>query len=272
MTLPRLLVLAVTLSGPLAGQYRTARSADYLFAVTAADARALWVNPGGLGVTYDASVMGELVADTSRTGSLALTQVTAGFNSRGIAFGYRRDLYNDTLTGHTWRIGAGRALTRVAVGFALAIHSNGDGPTQRGLDLGVRYRLLSTVELGGTVRDIGKPIVHDSTLNVSGTAGLGWAPMRSLRLDAQGTVTRVTGGGTATGWRGGLAFSLGTLALPLHLQAVLGLNRDLVPTRLALALSLGGRDRVVGVVSGARPGRRVEMDGISLAGIASRVP
>lgn len=183
---PRLVGLVLALAAPLAGQYRGPRSADYLLTTTAADARALWVNPAGLAVTYQASVMGELVVDTSRTGAFALTQLTAGFNSRGIAFAYRRDLYNDTLTGHTWRIGASRALARLAVGFGLSFHSNGDQSTQRGLDLGIRYRLLPTLELGAVAREIGKPRVHGDPLYLNGSAGLGWQPLPSFRLDAEG--------------------------------------------------------------------------------------
>jgi len=37
------------------------RSADYMFAATASDARAIWVNPAGLAVVPEASLFGEFV-------------------------------------------------------------------------------------------------------------------------------------------------------------------------------------------------------------------
>ena len=50
----RRVVLSLALLGaaPVAGQYRGSRSAEYLFAANVADARALWVNPAGLGVEH----------------------------------------------------------------------------------------------------------------------------------------------------------------------------------------------------------------------------
>jgi hypothetical protein len=270
----RRLVLSLALLGaaPVAGQYRGSRSTQYLFAANVADARALWVNPAGLGVEFEAAIMGELSADRSRTGEVAFTQLAAGFNSRGVALGYRRDFYNDTLTGHTFRLGAGRALENFAVGAILALHANGDGPTQRGLDVGLRYRLVRSFELAAIVHDIGKPVVHDSVLNLGGTFGLGWMVMRGARLDAEGHITRLTDGGTARAWRGGLSFAPGMFRLPVLLGAALDMDQEFAPVRLTVAITVGGRDRVVGVTSGARPGGTLRLDGVSLAGVASRVP
>ena len=268
-----MLLAALLAAGPLAAQYRAARSLDYQFAAGTADARALWVNPAGLGVEYEASVMAELLMDRSQTGDLSLNQFSGGFNSRGISFGYRRDAYNDTLTGHTYRIGLGRAVERFALGASLTFHNNAGGPVQRGLDLGIRYRLLRAVELGVVVREIGRPIVHEVPLPLNGSAGLGLQLTPGIRLDAEGTLSDLPGpGGTATLWRGGLSLGNAGLSLPIGFQAVLDMDRDLAPTRLILALTLGGQDRGVLVASGARPGGTAQLQAISLAGVASRVP
>ena len=67
-----------------------ARSGDYLFVTNAVDARALWVNPAGLGVVPEASIMGEFSL-TPGGGDVRLAQYTVGLNSRGFSIGYRRN-------------------------------------------------------------------------------------------------------------------------------------------------------------------------------------
>ena len=66
------------------------RSRDYLFLTNVADARALWVNPAGLSVVPEASLMGEFTVDRT-SGDLRIEQYALGFNSRGVALGYQRN-------------------------------------------------------------------------------------------------------------------------------------------------------------------------------------
>ena len=255
---------------PLAAQYRDARGRDYLFAASVSDARALWVNPGGLGVQREASVMGELVTDRSRTGSLAFNQYTAGFNSRGIAFGFRHDRYGDSVSDNTWRVGAGRGLGNIAVGIAMSFHSNGPGPTQRGVDVGVRYRLLPGLQLGAVVERLGKPVVNDSTLNVGGSLGLAWTPTSVVRIEAQGHFEDDPGS-VGRSFRAGLGVRP-PLVFPMLIGAVLDMDRNLAPGRLTLAITVGGPDRVIGVTSATRPGGSLSVDALSLTGVSTRTP
>src|SRR3970282_919601 len=65
------------------------RATTYLHPTDVRDARALWVNPAGLGVLRDASVYAEIAAqDPGARGRLR--QLSAGFNARGLGFAYQR--------------------------------------------------------------------------------------------------------------------------------------------------------------------------------------
>ena len=67
----------------------SARSQDYLFLTNVADVRALWVNPAGLALVPEASILGELTFERLG-GDLRVDQYAVGFNSRGISIGYQR--------------------------------------------------------------------------------------------------------------------------------------------------------------------------------------
>lgn len=265
------LAALLLLAGPLAGQYREARAGDYVFAATAGDVRALWVNPAGLGAAYEASIGAEVLVDRSRTGDLAVTQLMAAFNSKGIAFGYRRDRYNDTLTGHTWRLGLGTPVGRVIAGASLTLHSNGDGPGQRGVALGAQLPLGRAVQVGAVVQHLGRPAVHDSLLDVEGTGGIAFIPLPGLRLDAQGTLV-FADSATTRAFRAGLTAGTDRFRVPLAFELALALDDDLAPRRLTLGVTIGGRDRVGAMVSGARPGGTLVVDAVSVAGVATRIP
>ena len=58
-----ILVLLSLVATPAHGQYRAPRSMDYLLRATAWGARALWVDPGGLGTVHEASLMAEVVLE-----------------------------------------------------------------------------------------------------------------------------------------------------------------------------------------------------------------
>src|SRR5882762_3238674 len=66
------------------------RATAYLFPTDVRDARAIWVNPAGLGVQREASTYLEVaVGDPGAKGRLQ--QATAGYNSPGLLFGYHQD-------------------------------------------------------------------------------------------------------------------------------------------------------------------------------------
>src|SRR5689334_8018425 len=82
------------------------RALAYLFPTDAQDARAIWVNPAGLGIQHEASIYGELaVGDPGANGKLR--QMNVGFNSRGLSFSYQRDIFDNGQRGSTIRLGLG---------------------------------------------------------------------------------------------------------------------------------------------------------------------
>jgi hypothetical protein len=110
------------------------RATAYLFPTDVSDARAIWVNPAGLGVTRDASIYAEVgVGEPGASGRLR--QINAGFNSRGLSLGYQRDFLDDGVKGTTLRLGLGGGAGGLAVGFDIARYS-GSGANATGWDIG----------------------------------------------------------------------------------------------------------------------------------------
>ena len=99
------------------------RSADYLFAASATDARALWVNPAGLAASLEASVMAEIAVERPVDGGLRWAQWAAALNSRGFSLGYQRDRFEDGPSTGTLRFGLALPFPRGAVGAAFSFYS-----------------------------------------------------------------------------------------------------------------------------------------------------
>src|SRR5213076_3503367 len=126
------LYLLTVLSQPIgpsahlsAQQVAPNRATGYLFPTDVHDARAIWVNPAGLAVLREASVYAELgVGDPGARGRLR--QINAGFNSRGLSFGYQRDIFDNNVRGTTYRIGLAGGSGGLAAGAALT-HYRGYG-------------------------------------------------------------------------------------------------------------------------------------------------
>jgi len=78
------------------------RSTQYLHPTEVSDARALWVNPAGLALFPEASLnLDVTVGDPGAKGRLR--QFTLGLNSRGLSFGYQRDVFDGGVRGSTYR-------------------------------------------------------------------------------------------------------------------------------------------------------------------------
>jgi hypothetical protein len=157
---------------PITAQVVPVRSQDYLFVTNVADARALWVNPAGLVIIPEASLLGELTFERTG-GDLRVEQWGFGFNSRGIAFGYQRNrLIGEEAVG-TLRAGLGFPFQGGAIGATVSRY-NQDSTRSYGVGVGVVYfpRLKVPVQLGATVRHIGRPTVREQELPVTGVAGV----------------------------------------------------------------------------------------------------
>lgn len=255
---------AAAFAGVAHAQVAPNRATSYLVATDVLDARAIWVNPAGLGVRPEASVMLDLtVVQPGATGRLG--QVTAGFNARGLSLGYQRDNFPNGVHGHTYKLGFAGGTGRFSGGLGVALYRGGHGGT--GWDLGLRYDWLSTLTIGGAIRNIGEPTVRGVRQDATAFPAITVRPFGSiLALSAQASLASAstTRGYTAevsAQWPG--TPSVGLLARydtdgSLHRRALL------------FGLSIGSRDRV-GLV-GSTPGDASRLDAVNLYGVSSRTP
>jgi hypothetical protein len=193
--------------------------------------------------------MVEALVERDVAGDYPLAQYTIGFNSRGFGFGFRRDFFRtdvglgtDSLVktgGNTWRVGFGRGLGRLAIGAAVSLYSGPD--TKQDLDIGLRYRAVSGLDLAVGLEHIGQPTVRDSSLRFSGAAGLAWTTLGGVfGLDLEAKASNGIGdAGLVMGYRGGLRLHIPG-QLPIALNGVLELDDGLDIGRLVVGLAIGG--------------------------------
>jgi hypothetical protein len=261
--------LAVALTtGPLVAQTIRPRSSDYLFVATASDVRATWLNPAGLGVVTEASVMGELVVDRPADGDARLGQWTVGFNSRGFSIAFQQSRFTDGTSNNIWHFGAGLGYTRGALGGTVAWFT-GEGSNSRAGDIGFYYLLASPLSLGVVLRNIGRPVVRDSILPINGAIGLGWLPVpHHLQIAAEVIVTEETAFSDVEAvYRAGLQVATAG-KLPIGAVTTFDFESNFKVARWSIGITVGGDNR--GILLGtAQPSR---FDRFSLTGVASRRP
>ncbi len=258
--LPLLLLLLA--SGALA-QVAPNNATLYLHPTDVSDARALWVNPAGLGHFPEASVHLDLtVGDPGAKGQLR--QLTLGVNSRGLSLGYQRDLFSSGRRGHTYKLGYAAGRGGLAAGFATALYRGGTSGT--GWDVGILYDWTPALSIGGVIQNIGQPVVRDSTLRLT------YVPSATLQLAGRRIVlsalSRLTSDGVA-----GYAFGLrGTLragtSLSIGLLARLDTDHSLRRGGFAFGFSLGAAD-MAGLVA-TTPADVNGIDALSLYGVSTR--
>jgi hypothetical protein len=240
------------------------RAASYLVATNVDDARALWVNPAGLAARPEASVLLDLtVVQPGARGRLG--QLTAGFNARGLSFGYQRDNFPAGIHGHTFKFGLAANYGRFAGGAALALH----GGANRGTawDLGVRYDWLSTVTVGGVIRNIGRPRTFGVRQATSLVPAVTVRPFGSvLALSAQASIVSDS---SARGYTVE-AEALWPRSPRVGLLARYDTDGSLHARALLFGLSIGTRDRVGAV--GSTPGDFSTVDAVNVYGVSSRTP
>lgn len=241
------------------------RAASYLVATDISDARALWVNPAGLATRPEASVMLDLtVVQPGATGRLG--QVTAGFNARGLAFGYQRDNFPTGVHGHTYKLGIAGGSGGFSGGAAVALYHGGTGGGT-GWDLGVRYDWPQMVTVGGVIRNIGRPTVRGVRQDVTAVPAVTVRPFGSiLALSAQASFASST---AARGYAVE-AEAFWPRSPRVGLLARYDTDGSLHARALLFGLSIGSRDRVGAVAS--TPGDFSKVDAVSLYGVSSRTP
>ncbi len=266
----RIAALAACLAVPAvaaAQEVATNRAIAYLHPTEARDARALWVNPAGLGVLRDASVYAEFAVQDPATSGSRLRQISAGFNSRGLAFGYQRDVFDGGRRGHTYRVGLAGSARGLAAGAAMALYRGDTKGT--GWDLGLTYAIegKAALTIGGVIANIGQPVVRGLEQRLTFVPGATWRPLgpsAGLSVDARMTPDSVLSYALGLSWQGtGGRFPIGVLA---RLQTDGGFRRS----AFAIGIGIGGADRVGLVIS--TPGDVSGVDAASLYGLSTRVP
>ena len=212
------------------------------------------------------------VADPGSKGRLR--QVNLGFNSRGLAFGYQRDMLDGGLRGHTYRLGLAGGAGGLAAGFAVA-HYRGDGAKATGWDLGVSYAAHPSLVIGLVGANFGQPIVRSLRQQLTYVPGATWRPaaIGALGLSAHARITPDSVEAYAFGlsWATSSMTARGTpVRWPIAVIARLDTDGGLRRAAFVLGFSIGGQDRL-GVVASA-PGDVSGVDGVSLYGLATREP
>jgi hypothetical protein len=249
------------------------RATAYLFPTDVHDARAIWVNPAGLGVQREASIYAELsVGDPGARGRLR--QVNAGFNARGLSVGYQRDILDDGQRGHTYRLGLAGGSGGLAAGFSVA-HYRGDGANATGWDLGASYAANASLTVGLVVVNLGQPLVRGLQQRLTFAPGATWHP-RPIPALGFSTYARITPDSVASyafglSWRTPSVSARGTpRRWPIEIIARLDTDGDLRRGAFVLGLSIGGQDRFGAVAS--TPGDVSRVDGASIYALSTREP
>lgn len=239
------------------------RTTGYLIATDVSDARAVWVNPAGLAARHEASVHLDLTV-RHPGGRGQLGQVTAGFNTRGLSFGYQRDNLPGGIHGHTYRLGLAGGYNRLAAGAAVALYRG--GTTGIAWDLGTRYEVAPRISLGAVVRNLGRPVVRGVRQDVAFVpATTVWLAGDLLAVSLQGSLGSATVRGYALAVRAELPGRAG-----LGLIGRVDTDGSWRRRAFVFGLSVGHADQV-GLV-GSAPGDFSQVDAASLYGVSSRIP
>ena len=249
-----LATLAALLPGGAAAQSFAAQPHLYLLTTDAFDARALWVQPAGLAARPEASLSGLLTASTS--GRRTITQYGVTLASRGIGLGWQHDRLPDGSSDNQWAVGLAGGTARITAGIARR-WIRGDSTSAAAFDAGVRYAALPSLQLSLAWRDIGSPVVRDTTVRATLVPGIALA-LFGARAQLGADWEIVTSGWGTSALRAGAA-----VALPL--QLALSVRADFSGSfharGLALALTWNpARARVTAFAS------RPSGDGVDQAG------
>ena len=225
------------------------------------DARALWVNPAGLGREHEASIFADVTVEDPGS-DVQFRQLTLGFNSRGLSFGYQRDRFDGGVTGHTYRIGLGAGRGGLAAGLAAAIYRGGTKGS--GWDFGVVYEPVSQVALAAVVMNVKQPVVRGELQVATFVPSIAFKPFGpAVTLSSEGRFTSDSVAGYAMDAR---ISTGGRRAVALMVR--LDTDRSFHRTAWVLGLSIGAHERIGTAVSIPRDINRV--DEANLYGLVSR--
>jgi hypothetical protein len=225
-----------------------ARSSDYLFITNATDARGLWVNPAGLGMLPEASLMAEMTLE--RMGSqFRVEQYVIGFNTRGISVGYHRTRFEDDEAAvGQFRVGASLPIRRGALGVTVSRYQQ-DSTSSRAFGAGLLFMPSPTFQLALTTRNIGRPLVRGVNMPIN---ILGGAQFTSGRFQLAAEAHAAERPGDESGFdftyrAGGQAYM--PLSFPIVIVAALNLGTNFRIDQLHLGVSIGGTRQVTLITS-----------------------
>jgi hypothetical protein len=235
----------------------------YLFPSDVNDARALWVDPAGLGRGQEASLHADLTIGDPGTDA-RLRQLTFGFNSRGLSFGYQRDVLDSGGLGHTYRLGMGAGRGGLAAGLAAATYRGNTKGT--GWDFGVEYAPAPIVTLGVVLGNVGQPVVRGVRQMATLVPNLSLKPFGPLvAISAEGRITT----DSVLGYAAGVRFQAGG-GVPLGLLVRFDADHAFHRTALVFGVSFGGRQLLGSAASIPSSANRV--DPANIYGIIARRP
>lgn len=243
------LLTAVTVS--LAGQAVEPRSADYLFTTTVDDVRSLWVNPAGLGIVEETSVMADLVFERATDASQRLSQWTIGFNARGLSVGFQRDRLASDSANQALRMGVSRGFPGGAIGVAMTHY--GSGMSDQGWDVGVRLLPYRSLALALLLENVGRPQVRGQPRPIRATAGTAWGLLAGmLQLTADATLAeRLARDGYDASYKAGVRLST-PVPVPLSAFGVAQMDEHLGVLGWTFGVAIGHYRRGI-VVGTLRP-------------------
>jgi hypothetical protein len=271
----RSLAIAVLLVAGVGGvahaqQVRASRSSQYLFVTNVADARALWVNPGGLGALPEASLFGEILIDRD-DGGTRVGQWNVSFNSRGFSGGFENNLFESDTSYSVLRLGMGLPFPGGAFGFTVATYML-SGPNDRSGGLGVMWAPIPSVTIGGLFQNIGRPVVYGEKIPLLLRGGLQWSGLQgmvNLMGEAQ-ALEVLDDSGFDMSYRGGATIQLRT-KVPVGILGVVELGSSIHVDRWQMGFSIGGRSNATLVGTAVNRDDVVSFDTFSVAGIASNI-
>jgi hypothetical protein len=169
-------------------------------------------------------------------GDARLRQLTFGFNSRGLSFGYQRDVFDGDVGGHTYRLGLGAGRGALAAGLAGAVYR---GNTKgSGWDFGVVYQPASILAFGAVVRNVRQPVVRGVLQVATFVPSITLKPFGPVvALSAEGRVTADSVLGYAVGAR-----LLAGGRVPLGLLVRLDADHAFRRAALVFGVSVGRRE------------------------------
>jgi hypothetical protein len=203
-----------------------------------------------------------------------ISQLSLGFNSRFLAFGYQFDRLEDQvgtsgiIHAHTYRIAlwGSNPRRRVGVGTAVSLYGGGERRGTGSWDFGVAYRVSSLIDLGAVAANvIGHPTIRGHRLSTLLRPAVTVHAGSSIALQAQGNWSP-----GRDGWRGygfGGLLRLGGRT-PFQLNARLDTDRSLRRQAFTFGLTVGGENR--GAAMFTTSGNLKDGEALSLHGISER--